>query len=183
MAEPPSFDQPEPPVTGEPEPIEPERPTGGLLRWITVAIVGLLVVSMVFLAWVSGRGAVQVAPATPEPTLPGPVAVGSAAAATPGASFASSVPSTVPSSRPATGPGPSTPRLAVIEPDGRLFTIESGGNGIVRHGDGASSYLFPAWSPDGRRIAAIADGPTGGAIHVFDEVAGSSAPPAPPTIV
>jgi TolB protein len=174
MAAPPSFD--------EPELLEPESPTGGTRRLIMVAVVGLLVVSMVFLAWVSGRGQVELVPTTPQPTVAGPIA---AATAAPTTSPSIAIPSTASTARPAAtgpGPGPSSPRLAVIEPDGALFTMDGAGNGIVRHGDDASTYLFPAWSPDGRQIAAIADGPAGSAIHVFDRVEGSSASSAPPTV-
>jgi len=166
MAEPPSFDGP--------ESLEPV-PTGGIRRWITVAVVGLLLVSMVFLAWVSGRGELTVVPATPEPSA----AVLATDSPEP-SSRATELAVPAPSSRPEAGPV--GPRLAVVEADGKLFTMDGAGNGIVRLGDAASTYQFPAWSPDGRRLAAISAGARGGAIDVFGDGAATSNP-APATVV
>jgi TolB protein len=174
MTEPPSFDD-----------AEPEQPlgAGGVRRWIVVGVVALLLVSTVFLAWVSGRGRVSVVPVSPAPST--------AAAGTSGPNGPSNPPSpsTVSSaaatSTPAatSGTGSATARLAVVEADGSLFTMDRAGNGIVRRGGSDATYLFPAWSPDGGRVAAIAAGAGGGAIHVFPTAGGGSASPAPPTVI
>ncbi len=82
----------------DPDPEEPLRPHRG--RWLLqVAIVVALIISMVFLAFVSGRGVVTVRPVTvPDPTAPAVPTRGTAKRAT------------------ATGPG----TLTVVGPDGRL---------------------------------------------------------------
>ena len=84
----------------DPGPEEPLRPHRG--RWLLqVVIVVVLVISMVFLAFVSGRGVVTVRPVTvPDPTAPA-VPTGGTAAATTGSP---------------TGPG----TLTVVGPDGSL---------------------------------------------------------------
>ncbi len=165
----------EPPSVDGPESLEPV-PTGGIRRWITVAVVGLLLVSMVFLAWVSGRGELTIVPASPEPSV---VVLATGTPEPSSRATAAAVPAP-PSRPPATGPV--SPRLAVVEADGKLFTMDGAGNGIVRLGDPASTYQFPAWSPDGRRLAAISAGASGGAINIFGESA-ETATPAPATVV
>ena len=171
MTEPPSFDDP-----------EPEQPlvASGVRRWIVVGVVALLLVSMVFLAWVSGRGQVSVVPVSPAPSTAAAGPSGPSGPPSP-----SAVPSAAAASTPAatSGSGPATARLAVVEADGSLFTMDRAGNGIVRRGGSDATYLFPAWSPDGGRVAAIAAGAGSGAIHVFPASSGGSASPAPPTVI
>jgi TolB protein len=58
--------------------------------------------------------------------------------------------------------------LAYVDTRGGLHTIDDRGeNDRVLPADGLS-FQFPAWSPDGRRIAAIGFGPAGNGIFVFD---------------
>ena len=141
MAEPADFDNP--------GTLQPVSGPGRIRQAITIAVVGLLVVSMAFLAWVSGRGAVSIEPAQPTtPAAPSLEAV---------APFAVS---------PRTD---GEPRLAVVAADGRLFTMDRRGNGIVRLGTRGTRYQFPAWSPDGGRIAAIGVDGTTSAVQVLAE--------------
>lgn len=116
--------------TGPLTPVPPSR----LRRVLSVAIVLLLVASMVFLAWVSGRGEIVVRPVTT------PTAAPALAAAS---------------------------RLAVVGADGRLFTADAAGGSVVGYGRAGVRYVFPAWSPDGSRIAAIGTDAAGTALHVF----------------
>jgi len=125
MVEPPDFDDPGP---------LPLTPPGRLRRALSVAIVLLLVVSMVVLAWVSGRGEVVVQPV---PTPP----------AAPTDSIAS--------------------RLAIVDADGRLLTTDPASGSVVSHGAEGVRYSFPAWSPDGSRIAAVGTATDATAVHVF----------------
>jgi len=60
MIDPEPFDDPWPPA-----PVPPSR----LRRALRVAVVLLLIVSMTFLAWISGRGELQVTPDI-RPTIP-----------------------------------------------------------------------------------------------------------------
>jgi len=81
----------------DPGPEEPLRPHRG--RWLLqVVIVVVLVISMVFLAFVSGRGVVTRPVTVPDPTVPGVPTSGTATTAT------------------TTGPG----TLTVVGPDGSL---------------------------------------------------------------
>jgi hypothetical protein len=109
MEEPDRFD--------DPGPLAP-RPPGGVRRLATVGIIVLLIVSMVFLAFVSGRGFVTpVAPDQPGPTLP--VAGGSA--------------------RPA---GVSPARLAIVDAAGRLTTADAAGHSSASLGLAGVTYSF-----------------------------------------
>jgi len=125
MVDPPDFDDPGPLPIREPSRIR---------RVASVTIVLLLVASMVFLAWVSGRGEVTVKPVV------GPTAVATA---------------------------PIAHRIAVVDAAGRLTTMDADGGSVATYGQAGVSYRFPAWSPDGSRIAAVATTPTGNAVHVF----------------
>jgi TolB protein len=125
MIDPPDFDDPGPLPVREPSRIR---------RVASVAIVLMLVASMVFLAWVSGRGEVTVKPVA--------------------------VPTAVATARIAH-------RLAVVDAAGRLTTMDADGGSMVTYGQAGVAYRFPAWSPDGTRIAAIATTPTGNAVHAF----------------
>ena len=126
MTEPPSF-----------EDLEPETPTGGVRRWIVIGVVALLVVSMVFLAWVSGRGEVVVVPVTPAPSSAAAGPSPTATAPSPAASVAAtSAPAATP------GSGQATARLAVVEADkleqfhrlrAPLFLLAAHGRPADRH--------------------------------------------------
>jgi hypothetical protein len=53
----------------DPGPMTPVPPSR-LRRALRIAVLGLLIVSMVFLAWVSGRGEVEVTPVVPPTAAP-----------------------------------------------------------------------------------------------------------------
>ncbi len=72
-----------------------------------------------------------------------------------------SEPTAPPSVSPATG------LVAVVDADGGLATMDDHGRSIVHYGDPGITFGFPAWSPDGTRIAAVGQGPTDTAIYVF----------------
>ena len=57
--------------------------------------------------------------------------------------------------------------MAVVDADGGLATMDEHGGSVVRYGEPGVTFGFPAWSPDGTRIAAVGDGPTDTAIYVF----------------
>ena len=102
-------------------------PVSRVRRALTVAILLTLVASMVVLAFVSGRGVV-----TPPPP-PGP------SLATPGTLIADAA------------------RIAIVDTAGGLSTTDALGGSLVRYGTTGTKFLFPTWSPDGTRIAAIAE--------------------------
>ena len=78
-------------------------------------------------------------------------------------------------SPPPPAPSPSTPdtlianaaRIAIIDAAGGLSTTDAVGGSLVRYGRTGSKFSFPTWSPDGTRIATIAESPDGAAIDVF----------------
>jgi TolB protein len=130
---------------------EPPAAPGRGRRILTVAIVGALVVSMVFLAFISGRGVVT----TPHETVP---------QATAGASLAG------------------LPRLAVVGADARLVTMDATGGSVTPLARPGIKFSFPAWSPDGSRIAVIGTTDQDSGIYVFPVGSRASAPSDPVVI-
>ncbi|MFL5713597.1 MAG: hypothetical protein ACJ769_02935 [Chloroflexota bacterium] len=141
----------------DPGPLLPQPP-GRARRVATIGIIALLIVSMVFLAFVSGRGFVTPAPAGPEqpaPTLPQAVAT--------------AIPSTSPANR-----------LALVDAAGRLVVADEAGKASTRLGGAGVTYSFPAWSPAGDRIAVIGDDNGTGVVHVFTVGEAGAEPAEPP---
>ena len=154
------MDEPEP--FDDPGPLVP-RPPGRARRVATVGVLVLLIVSMVFLAFVSGRGFVTPAPAGPDqpnPTLP--EAAGTA----------------VPSS----SVTPAAQRLAVVDAAGHLVVADETGKVSAPLGGAGIAYSFPAWSPGGDRIAVIGDDNGTGVVHVFTVGQAGSEPAAPAAV-
>ena len=112
------------------------RPASRLRRAATLTVLVILIVSMIVLAFISGRGVVTVPPAP----LPTATAV-------------------------ATDPG--LPRLAVVDASGRLRTMDAGGGSIATYGPPDVAFTFPAWSPDGKRVASIGQDARDTAVYVF----------------
>jgi TolB protein len=139
------FDDPGPPI---PEP--PNRTRQAL----TVVVLLALIISIVFLAFISGRGVVQVTPEIrPSATV---------VAASPNAS-------------------PNASRLAIIDAAGGLTTTDASGGSVVEYGDAGIAFSFPAWSPDGSRIAVIGRGTDESDVYVFT-VHAAGTPAIEPTI-
>jgi len=132
-------------------------------------------------------------PATPSPatiTTAQPLASG-AAPATPFAasSSATPTPTTVVSPGPAGTPAPvggpigATGSVVVLANDGSLVLVDAAGRSSVLATTADGGYAFPAWSPDGSRIAAIRSDGTESSILVFDPSTATSGDPAPPTVI
>jgi hypothetical protein len=58
--------------------------------------------------------------------------------------------------------------IAVVGADGSLGIVDATGHSLTLANDGDATYGFPAWSHDGRRIAAVRYGSADVAILVFD---------------
>jgi TolB protein len=58
-------------------------------------------------------------------------------------------------------------RLAVIDSEGGLSTTDAVGGSLVRYGSADVDFSFPAWSPDGSRIAVIGERADDTAVYVF----------------
>jgi TolB protein len=74
------------------------------------------------------------------------------------------------------------PRLAVVDPAGTLIWMDGFGGSPTRYERGGTVFQFPAWSPDGSRIAAIGTGPGGGGVYIVRARAATD-PPAEPVVV
>jgi TolB protein len=62
---------------------------------------------------------------------------------------------------------PAPPRIAAVDPSGVLTTMDDHGGSVVPHPVAATGFQFPAWSPDGTRVAAIGTATDSGGIYVF----------------
>jgi WD40 repeat protein len=59
------------------------------------------------------------------------------------------------------------PRLAVVDGTGALSTVDGQGGSVSHYPVPGVTFQFPAWSPDGSRIAAIGQSPDGSGVYVF----------------
>ncbi len=77
------------------------------------------------------------------------------------------------------------PRIAIVDAGGTLATMDDHGGTLFRHPVDGVSFQFPAWSPDGSRIAAIGNAVDSGGIYVFqargEGVANAASAAADPT--
>jgi TolB protein len=73
-------------------------------------------------------------------------------------------------------------QIAVIDANGGLSTTDALGGSLIRYGGADVDFSFPAWSPDGTRIAVLGQGPDETAVYVFTTPA-AGATPAEPVIV
>ncbi len=74
------------------------------------------------------------------------------------------------------------PRLAVVDAAGALTWMGGSGASPVTHAQAGLAFQFPAWSPDGTRIAAVGTNAEGGGVYVIHARA-STDPPAEPTVI
>ncbi len=73
-------------------------------------------------------------------------------------------------------PAAAAARLAVVDAAGDLSTLDGQGGSVVSYAVPGVSFAFPAWSPDGSRVAAIGQGAEGTGVYVFAaRAAGESA--------
>jgi TolB protein len=75
-----------------------------------------------------------------------------------------------------------SPRLVVVDRDGNLSTMDGHGGSVVLRSVPGTVFQFPAWSPDGSRIAALGEGEGSSGVYVFSAATGAGDPPAPTVI-
>ena len=78
---------------------------------------------------------------------------------------------------------PAVPRLAIIGPTGALSTIRSNGSTLVPYPAPDIVFGFPAWSPDGSRIATIGTSGSETGVYVFTARADVTTAQSKPTVV
>src|SRR6266540_6340125 len=71
---------------------------------------------------------------------------------------------------------PTAGSIAVIEPSGSLSVVDSSGRSEVLSDGSGVAFGFPAWSPDGSRVAVVAAGADDTSISVYGVGAGAAAP-------
>jgi hypothetical protein len=70
-------------------------------------------------------------------------------------------------------PHPEQP-LAVTDGAGRFYTLNRDGTGSTEYAIGGTQFGFPAWSPDGTRIAITGEGDGGIRLYLWDAVVGEA---------
>ena len=58
-------------------------------------------------------------------------------------------------------------RIAVVDAAGALTTMDDRGGSVVPHPVDGVSFVFPTWSPDGTRVAAVGGATDNGGVYVF----------------
>ena len=81
------------------------------------------------------------------------------------------------------GPSRSDPAVVLINRHGALATVDTAGSETVLADEPGTTFGFPAWSPDGSHVAAIAYGTAGAAITIFPVPARDQHPSTAPASV
>ena len=136
-------------------------------RVITVVLVGAVLASLA-----------ACSPTDPAPTAaPSPSPEASAAEAP-------SVPPATPTPLPTPDrPLASSGTVAILGDDGSLWLVDATGSSSLLSSADEGTFAFPAWSPDGRQLAAIRYGATENAILVFTVGRGAPADGTDPVVI
>ena len=84
---------------------------------------------------------------------------------------------------PPTSAGPSAPAIAVVDRLGSLSVVERDGHAAVVAGAADVDFGFPAWSPDGTRIAAVSGSTDGTSISIFTAHPAGDRPSPSPAVI
>jgi TolB protein len=154
---------PDPFDAGDNAPLDPPRRRGCL--FVAVTLLGSSLAAWFVLA--------QRQQATPEVDRQPTIAPATLVASLPTARPTASEPPAPPAA------GPAVNRIVIVNGDGQVETLAPDGQDrrvLTRQGS-TVFFQFPAWSPDGRRLAIIGSRLTGGGIYVLpDEVGADNAP-------
>ena len=134
-----------------------------------VAVTLLVIVTLLGTSLAAWFVVVQRERATAEVAPPPTAAPATLVAALPTALPVTGEPTTVPAA------GPAVNRIVIVKSDGQVETLSpTGQDRRVLTREGSSVFFqFPAWSPDGRRLAVIGSRLSGGGIYVLPDVIGA----------
>ena len=162
----------------EPSPGAPPRPEPGIPasrargRRLVIVPLGLVAV-------LAALGAIAVTGLHPSPTgSPGAGTVPPAAS-----SAASAIPSAAQPSAAASASAVARGRIAVVDANGNLSTMDDLGGSIVSFVVPGVAFGLPTWSPDGSRIAAVGSTATDASIYVFRVPRGIAAGAGTPVVI
>jgi TolB protein len=85
--------------------------------------------------------------------------------------------------RPIESSAPSVATIVALDRFGALALVDSSGHSTVLASDADITYGFPAWSPDGSRLALIAEGASDTSISIVPAHPVAAAPSPPPTLI
>jgi len=184
----------EPPA---PRPVESDRTAGPGSRSRLLPTLGAFVAAIALIV-----AAVWIVPnlvgSSPSPSGSGsgssvPSSHVAAASASPVASLLTPVPTTEIPLPPATAGPPitlsnghvlaKTGAMAVVGNDNSLTVVDAGGRTVVLAPGSEATFAFPAWSPDGTRLAAIRTDAMGAAVLVFDAKRALAGEPVTPIVI
>ncbi len=158
-------------------PPEEGRRSGCVFLGVTLLLVVSLVGSSILAWFVLVRR--EQATATPAPLVVSTLAPAAllAALATPqltAVAPAAVAPATAQS--PVADGGTAVNRIVIVNPEGQVETISPSGDDrrVLTREDNSMLFQFPAWSPDGRRLAVIGSRLTGGGVYVLPDAPGGS---------
>ena len=163
----------------------PQASRGGARRHLGLAVALTLVGAVVVVGAIQAVGLLTTRGAGAASS--GGPAASSGAAVAPGSSaqVASPVASAPPAQSPEASEAPRSPvpptspgLIAVVDDNGALSTMDDGGGSRVDYPAPGIVFGFPAWSPDGSRIAVVGEGPNDSAIYVYTVPRGDAGSPA-----
>jgi hypothetical protein len=108
----------------------------------------------------------------PTPVVTGPSAAAPSTSAAPASAQASPSPPVAPSATAtivATTPLAASGAIALLGVDGGLVIVGADGRSVPLASAGDGTFTFPAWSPDGRRLAAVHYGAGSNELMVFED--------------
>jgi TolB protein len=169
-------------------PVSPGPPTGPqriLPPGVVLGVIGVVVVAAVLII-----GAVWILPSLGRGPTPSGGPPASAIAVAPTATVddlsAPSATASTPNPTILASPGPpfaSSGSIAVVGNDGSLSLVDATGRSSLLSPPGDGSFLFPAWSPDGSRVAAIHAGPPDNAVLIYDPKRAGLGQPVAPVVI
>ena len=153
------------PFDADDSPDAPPRRRGCLFVAVTLLVIVTLLGSSLAAWFVLAQREVS----TPEVERQPTIAPATLVAALPTAPAVTSEPTAAPAA------GPAVNRIVIVNGDGQVETLTPDGQDrrVLTSRGNSVFFQFPAWSPDGQRLAVIASRLGGGGIYVLPDVVGA----------